>query len=78
MGDTLRVGVFCDSSPRSFLYEKCQHVMNIIDRINDKKDGFLDDLLPDHRVFYSMVQTGTTGCAESRPFESISISCTPT
>jgi len=66
VGETLRVGVFCDHSPRSFLYERCQHVMNIIDRINDKKDGFLDDLLPDHRLFYSMVQTGSTeSCAET-------------
>uniref|UniRef100_A0A0D3KB68 Receptor ligand binding region domain-containing protein n=2 Tax=Emiliania huxleyi TaxID=2903 RepID=A0A0D3KB68_EMIH1 len=64
-GDTLRVGVFCDISPWFIVYEKCQHVMHIIDRINDKKDGFLDDLLPDHTLFYSMVQTGTTGCAES-------------
>ncbi|EOD15625.1 hypothetical protein EMIHUDRAFT_451652 [Emiliania huxleyi CCMP1516] len=67
VGDTLRVGVFCDDHVGE---SECQHVMHIIDRINDKKDGFLDDLLPDHTLFYSMVQTGTTGCAESEAIRS--------
>ena len=62
--DTLRIGVFCDHPASSDLYETCQHVLHAIERINDKSDGFYDDLLPDHTIFHSMVEVGShdSGC----------------
>jgi hypothetical protein len=43
----LRVGIACGWSPgQRTRREQCDHVFHTIERLNDKTDGFYDDLLP--------------------------------
>ena len=54
-GMFLRLGVVCEDaqSDVSNVREDCDHVQHAVDRINDKTDGWLDDLLPNRTIVTS-------------------------
>ena len=53
--NTLRVGIYCRHPPGSILFEECQHAIFAIDLINNKSDGFYDELLPYTTIYWSLV-----------------------
>ena len=65
---SVRVGAFCDTPATSLQYEKCQHILHAVERINDKTDGFLDELLPNHTLSISMLDTtsGVSTCGSGK------------
>ena len=61
----LSLGVLCkdaESEIGSFR-EQCDHVMHTVDRINDKADGWYDNILPNHTI---VTATRSVGCVEGR------------
>ena len=52
----LQVGILCNSLPRTDAAvsaggrEECDHMRLLVDMMNDKADGFLDDILPNAHV----------------------------
>ena len=45
------------------LREECDHVLHTVDRLNDKTDGWFDELLPDHTI---ITATRSVGCVEEK------------
>lgn len=67
----IELGVACSTHragssvvPLKSAREECDHVHHVIDRINDKTDGFLDELLPNARIVTAEVMIG---CVETPP-----------
>ena len=61
----LSLGVLCEEGAAGSkrLREECDHVLHTVDRLNDKTDGWYDQLLPDHII---VTATRSTGCVEER------------
>lgn len=59
----LPLGVLCkdSNSPSKSLRQRCDHVKHVIDCINDKADGWFDDLLPNHTIVTAL---RSVGCGE--------------
>jgi len=61
----LPLGVLCEEaeSDTGFAREGCDHVLHTVDRINDKTDGWYDNILPNHTI---VTATRSVGCVEGR------------
>lgn len=61
----LRLGVLCEGANSSMrtVRETCDHVHHTVDRLNDKTDGWYDELLPNHTI---VTATRSVGCVEGR------------
>ena len=61
----VRLGVLCEESHlgTSTRREECDHVLHAIDRLNDKSDGWFDELLPGYTIVTAM---SSVGCVEGR------------
>ena len=61
----LRLGVFCeDASTTSTVFayqERCDRARHAIGLLNDKADGFFDDVLPNHKIVSHEVTAGCDG-----------------
>ena len=64
-GLVLWLGVLCEDSSAGSKgrREECDHVHHTVDRINDKTDGWYDNLLPNHTI---VTATRSIGCVEGR------------
>ena len=61
----LRLGVLCESAESAMktVREQCDHIQHTVDRLNDKTDGWYDELLPNHTI---VTATRSVGCVEGR------------
>ena len=60
----VRVGMLCEQSgvsPHITRHERCDRWRHVIEMINDKSDGFLDDLLPNVTI---VGQAASVGCVD--------------
>ena len=61
----VRLGVLCEESHAgsSTRREECDHALHTVDRLNDKSDGWFDELLPGYTIVTAM---SSVGCVEGR------------
>ena len=58
----LPLGVLCEDSdsPKKTPREACDHIKHAVEALNDKNDGWYDELLPNHTIVTAVRSTGSS------------------